>query len=198
MPITFEHATLDNGLTIIAEVDPDAHTSAAGFFVKTGARDEASEVMGVSHFLEHMMFKGTLKRSADDVNREFDEIGASFNAYTSHEMTVFYASVLPERLDTAVDILSDIMRPALREEDFSTEKNVILEEIAMYKDSPFWVLYEQVMQEHYEPHPLAHRVLGTGDTVTNLQRDQMKTYFDHRYSADNTAVALAGNLDFAQ
>lgn len=196
MPVTFEHATLDNGLTVIAEVDPDAHTSAAGFFVKTGARDESAEVMGVSHFLEHMMFKGTEKRSADDVNREFDEIGASYNAYTSHEMTVFYASVLPEKLGVAVDVLSDIMRPAIRQDDFDTEKNVILEEIAMYKDHPFFVLYEQVMQEHYEPHPLAHRVLGTDDTVAGMERDAMKAYFDHRYSADNTAVALAGNLDF--
>jgi len=196
MPVTFEKATLDNGLTIIGEIDRDAHTSAAGFFVKTGARDEASDVMGVSHFLEHMMFKGTEKRSADDVNREFDEIGASYNAYTSHEMTVFYASVLPERLENVVDILSDILRPALREEDFNTEKNVILEEIAMYKDHPFWVLYEKVMDEHYSPHPLSHRVLGTDETVSNLQRDQMQAYFDHRYSADNTVVALAGNLDF--
>ena len=196
MAVTFKEATLGNGLTVIAEVDPHAHTSAAGFFVKTGARDEAPGVMGVSHFLEHMMFKGTEKRSADDVNREFDEIGADYNAYTSHEMTVFYASVLPERLESAVDILADIMRPALRQDDFDTEKNVILEEIAMYKDHPFFVLYEHVMDMHYRPHPLGHRVLGTDETVGGLSRDAMQGYFDSRYSADNTVVSLAGNLDF--
>src|SRR5690606_38952834 len=140
---TFQHATLPNGLTVIAEVDPEAHTAAAGFFVKTGARDEASPLMGVSHFLEHMMFKGTDQRSAEELNRQFDLIGARNNAYTTSELTCFYASVLPERLlgaGGAVDLLADMMRPALREEDFDTEKKVILEEIAMYEDNPFWVL----------------------------------------------------------
>lgn len=196
MPVTFEHATLPNGLTIIAEVDPGAHTAAAGFFVRTGARDEASDVMGVSHFLEHMMFKGTDRRTAEDVNREFDEIGASSNAYTSSELTCFHAGVLPEHLPRAIDILADIMRPALRPDDFDTEKGVILEEIAMYRDQPFWVLYEEAIAKYYGPHPLGHAVLGTPDTIRPLTRDQMKRYFDHRYSADNTTVALAGRLEF--
>ncbi|HVZ93634.1 MAG TPA: pitrilysin family protein [Phycisphaerales bacterium] len=196
MPVTFQKETLPNGLTIVAETDPDAHTAAAGFFVKTGARDEDPSVMGVSHFLEHMMFKGTTRRSADDVNRHFDEIGASYNAYTSSELTCFHACVLPERLPQATDILADILRPALRQSDYDTEKGVILEEIAMYKDQPFWVLYEAAMDKYYAPHPLAHRVLGTEDTIKALTRDQMQTYFDHRYSADNTTVALAGRLDF--
>lgn len=196
MPATFQRETLDNGLTIIAETDPAAHTAAAGFFVRTGARDERPEVMGVSHFLEHMMFKGTARRSADDVNREFDEIGANYNAYTSGELTCFYASTLPEHFERSVDILGDILRPALRQADFDTEKGVILEEIAMYKDNPFWVLYEKAMEQYFGPHPLAHRVLGTDDTIKALQRDQMQTYFDARYSADNTVVALAGRVDF--
>jgi len=196
MPVTFHKHVLPNGLTVIAETDPDAHTSACGFFVKTGARDEAAPLMGVSHFLEHMMFKGTERRSADDVNREFDQIGANYNAYTSSEMTCFYAGVLPEYLPRATDILADILRPALRTEDFDTEKNVILEEIAMYKDNPFWVLYEKAMEEYYGQHPLAFRVLGTDDTIKALQRDQMKGYFDHRYSADNTVVSFAGRVDF--
>src|SRR5690625_7422985 len=94
----FKQAKLDNGLNIIAECNDSAHTAAVGFFVKTGARDEQQKVMGVSHFLEHMMFKGTDRRSADDVNREFDEMGASYNAFTSHEQTVYHAHVLPEFL----------------------------------------------------------------------------------------------------
>lgn len=196
MPVTFEHATLDNGLTIISETDPDAHTAAVGFFVKTGARDEAADVMGVSHFLEHMMFKGTDRRTADDVNREFDEIGANYNAFTSNEMTCFHANILPEFLPGACDLLGDMLRPALRDDDFNTEKGVILEEIAMYKDNPFFVLYEEVSQRHYRDHGLGYRVLGFDSTVRDLKRDQMMDYFTQRYSADNTVVALAGKLDF--
>lgn len=196
MPVEFKKATLENGLTIVAECDPEAHTAAAGFFVKTGARDEQGPVMGVSHFLEHMMFKGTEKRSADDVNREFDEIGANYNAFTSAEMTCFYAGTLPEYLPKAGEILSDIMRPSLRQADFDSEKNVILEEIAMYADQPFWRLYEHAMERYYGEHPLSHRVLGTNETIRDLTREQMQGYFDDRYSSDNTTVALAGRVDF--
>lgn len=196
MGVTFERASLKNGLTIIAEVDSSAHSAAVGYFVKTGARDEAGVVMGVSHFLEHMMFKGTAKRSAEELNRDFDRIGAKNNAYTSSEMTCFHAQVIPERLDSAVEILADMLRPALREEDFATEKGVILEEIAMYQDNPFWVLYEQAMEEYYGTHPLGHRVLGTADTIKALSASQMREYFERRYSADNTVVALSGRMDF--
>ncbi len=196
MPVTFEQAVLPNGLTVVGEVDPSAHTSACGFFVRTGARDEEPRLMGVSHFLEHMMFKGTAKRSADDVNREFDEIGANYNAYTSAEITCFYASMLPPYFEKGADILADILRPALRQGDFDTEKGVILEEIAMYKDNPFWVLYEAALEKYFGAHPLAHRVLGTDDTIRALKRDEMQRYFDARYSADNTVVAVAGKVDF--
>lgn len=196
MPVTFKQRLAPNGLRIIAEVDPEAHSAAAGFFVRTGARDEQTPLMGVSHFLEHMMFKGTEEISADDLNRRFDEIGARNNAYTSTEMTCFYAHVLPERLPDADELLAKMMRPALRQDDFDREKNVILEEIAMYKDEPYWVLYEHVMEKHYGANPLGHRVLGTTESIQALSRDQMRSYFDRRYSADNTVVALAGRLDF--
>ncbi len=194
--LAFRHHTLPNGLTIIAEVDPAAHTAAAGFFVKTGARDEATPVMGVSHFLEHMMFKGTETISADALNRRFDELGARNNAFTSNEMTCFYAHLLPEFLEPGLDMLGQMMRPALRTADFDLEKGVILEEIAMYKDNPFWVLYEASVEKHFGTHPLSHRVLGTDDSIKALTRDQMLDYFTQRYSANNTLVALAGNLDF--
>ncbi|MGD9688812.1 MAG: M16 family metallopeptidase [Phycisphaerales bacterium] len=196
MPTSFEHHTLSNGLTIIAERDDSAATSACGFFVRTGARDERPEVMGVSHFLEHMMFKGTERRTSEDVNREFDELGAKANAYTSNEMTAFYAATLPEHLPKAFEVLADMMRPALRESDFDTERGVILEEIAMYDDDPAWVLYEKCVEEHYAGSGLAHRVLGTKETIGALQSAQMRTYFDARYSADNTVLALAGRVDF--
>jgi predicted Zn-dependent peptidase len=196
MPIEFKHATLANGLQVIAEVDEAAHTAAMGFFVKTGARDEAGAVMGVSHFLEHMMFKGTPTRSAEEVDQEFDDIGAEHNAFTTSEMTAFWAHSLPEHLFKTEEILSDILRPAIRQADFDSEKKVILEEIAMYADYPFWVLYEKSMEAYYRDHPLSHRVLGTADTITQLTRDQMMAYFTNRYSADNTVVAAAGKLDF--
>ncbi|MFI4871058.1 MAG: M16 family metallopeptidase [Phycisphaerales bacterium JB058] len=192
----FKERTLDNGLTIIAEPDASAHSSAVGFFVKTGARDEPTPLMGVSHFLEHMMFKGTPNRSAAELNQAFDDIGARNNAYTSHEVTCFYAHVLPEFAGTATELLGDMLRPALRQDDFDTEKGVILEEIAMYKDNPFWVLYEDLAEKHFVGHTLGHRVLGTNDSIRELQRDQMQGYFDERYSADNTVVSLAGDIDF--
>jgi predicted Zn-dependent peptidase len=196
MPIDFKQHRLSNGLTILAEVNEDAHTAAVGFFVKTGARDETPDVMGVSHFLEHMMFKGTAKRSAEDVNREFDEIGANYNAYTSHEQTVYYAHVLPEVLPSAVDLFADMLRPSLREEDFDTEKQVILEEIGMYDDRPEWRLQDTLLETHYGEHGLGYRVLGTTDTVGDLTAAQMRGYFDDRYSPDNLVVSAAGRLDF--
>lgn len=198
MPIDFKQHTLSNGLTILAEVNDDAHTAAVGFFVKTGARDETPDVMGVSHFLEHMMFKGTEKRSAEDVNREFDEIGANYNAYTSHEQTVYYAHVLPEVLPSAVDLFADMLRPSLREDDFDTEKQVILEEIGMYDDRPEWRLQDRLLEEHYGSHGLGYRVLGTSDTVTDLTAAQMRGYFNDRYSPDNLIVSAAGRVDFDQ
>lgn len=196
MPVSFHQHILPNGLTILAEVDPAAHSAALGFFVKTGACDEQPGVMGVSHFLEHMMFKGTSRRSSDQVDRDFDNIGADHNAFTTSEMTAFHVHALPERLFDAEDVLSDIMRPALREEDFNNEKKVILEEIAMYDDYPFWVLYERALEEYYGSHPLSHRVLGTAQTISALSRDAMAHYFTNRYSADNTVVSAAGRVDF--
>ena len=201
MPIDLKHHTLSNGLTILAEVNDDAHTAAVGFFVKAGARDETPAVMGVSHFLEHMMFKGTDRRSAEDVNREFDEIGANYNAYTSHEQTVYYAHVLPEVLPHAVDLFTDMLRPALRTDDFDTEKQVILEEIGMYDDRPEWRLQDRLLEEHYRTqggsgHGLGYRVLGTTDTVGALTAQQMRDYFNQRYSPDNLVVSAAGRLDF--
>ncbi len=196
MPIDFKQTTLPNGLTIIAEVNPDSHTAAVGFFVKAGTRDEDKPVMGVSHFLEHMMFKGTARRTADDVNREFDEIGANYNAFTSHEQTVYYAHVLPEFLPRAIDLLGDMLRPALREDDFAMEKNVILEEISMYDDRPTWRMQDALVENHFGQHPLGYRVLGTTDSITALSAEQMRTYFGHRYSPDNIIVAAAGCLDF--
>jgi len=196
MTIEYKKTTLSNGLRIQAEVDSSAQTAACGFFVRTGSRDEDPGIMGVSHYLEHMIFKGTETRTADDVNREFDEIGATYNAFTSNETTAFWAHILPEHLPKTIDILTDIMRPSLRSNDLEMERGVILEEIAMYRDIPFWRLYDETMEAYYRSHPLSHRVLGTDETVTNLPHEDMVAYFNERYSADNTTFVMAGNLDF--
>ena len=143
------------------------------------------------------MFKGTARRTADDVNREFDELGADYNAFTSHEQTVYYAHVLPEFLAQATDLLGDMLRPSLRSEDFDMEKNVILEEIGMYDDRPEWRLQDALLEDFFGKHPLGHRVLGTTDTVTAMTAQQMRGYFEQRYSPDNIVVAAAGRLDFS-
>ena len=194
--MNFKRIQLPNGLEIIGEVNPDARSAAVGFFVRTGARDEQPEIHGVSHFLEHMVFKGSERRSALDVNREFDEIGARYNAFTSEENTVFWGAVLPEYLPRLVDLLADMLRPSLRGDDFDMEKKVILEEIGMYQDQPTWTAYEAVMRQHFGPHPLGNSVLGTSDSVGSLARDQMKAYFDRRYVTSNILVAAAGKVDW--
>lgn len=196
MSLQFRETRLDNGLTIVAVEHDEAHTAATGFFVRTGSRDEHAGIMGVSHFLEHMMFKGTDRRTAEQVNAEFDDIGANYNASTSQEITCYWAHVLPEFLPRAIDLLSDILRPALRNEDFEMERNVILEEIGMYDDQPFFVGYEHAMEQFFDTHRLGFRILGTQKTITDLKREQMLAYFEQRYAADNIIVALSGKIDF--
>jgi predicted Zn-dependent peptidase len=193
----FHHHTLPNGLNLIGETSPKSKSAAVGFFVRTGSRDEAdTAISGVSHFLEHMVFKGTPRRSSLDVNREFDAIGANYNAYTSEENTVFYASVLPEYVPQAVDILADILRPSLRGEDFDMEKKVIIEEIGMYDDQPNWCVYDHAKKAFFAEHPLGNSVLGSVGSITALTREQMAGYFDRRYVASNVTVSIAGNFDW--
>jgi predicted Zn-dependent peptidase len=194
--LEFRKHTLDNGLEIVAECADQAYSTALGFFVKTGARDESAEVAGVSHFLEHMLFKGTPRRSAEDVNREFDEMGAHYNAFTNEESTVYYAAVLPEYQAAAVELLADILRPALREEDFDTEKQVILEEIHMYEDQPPFGADEKCRALLFGSHPLGMSVLGTEESVSQLPVAAMREYFRRRYSPGNIVLVGTGRIDF--
>ncbi len=192
----FEQHRLSNGLEIIAEVSPEAYSAAYAFVVATGSRDETDQEAGLSHFLEHMAFKGTPRRSAEDVNRELDEIGSHANAFTSEEQTVYYLAVLPEYQARAIDILADMMRPSLREEDFVTEKQVILEEIKKYDDDPPYGAYDRGKALHFGKHPLARSVLGTTESVSALTPEQMRDYFRRRYSPGNMFVVAAGRVDF--
>ncbi len=192
----FRHDQLDNGLTLLAEVNPSAATMAVGLFVNTGARDETPREAGMSHFLEHMVFKGTPRRSAADVNREFDDMGANYNAFTSEESTVYYASVLPEFQDRVTDLLCDILRPSLREDDFTVEQQVILEEIALYEDQPSYRVYEKLMGEFFEGHGLANPVLGTNESISAMTPADMRDYFDRRYAPGNVLAVAVGNVDY--
>ena len=194
--LRFDHAVLANGLTIVGEHNADAASVAVGYFVHTGSRDESPEVSGVSHFLEHMLFKGNERMSPEDINRTFDELGADYNAYTSEERTVYFGAVLPERAPALLGLLSELMRPSLRPEDFDMEKNVILEEIAMYQDRPNFRVFELSQERFWNGHPLGNSVLGTSQSITELTRDQMKKYYDQRYSPDALTLVLAGNYDW--
>ena len=192
----FHQHTFANGLELIGESIPSARSVAFGFFVKTGSRDESAEETGVSHFLEHMVFKGTPRRTALEVNLEFDRIGANYNAYTSEEHTVYYAAVLPEYLPQAIDILGDILRPSLRQEDFDTEKQVILEEIKMYEDSPSSSAWDQARRIYFAGHPLGNTILGTTESIKALTREQMQQYYDRRYGAGNIVAVAAGQFEW--
>jgi len=192
----FREASLKNGLRVIAEVVPEARSVALGYFVKTGARDEAPEESGVSHFLEHMVFKGPEGMDALSVNLAFDRMGAQYNAFTSEEATVFYGAVLPEFAFPLLELFSRLMRPALRQEDFDTEKKVILEEIARYQDRPGFMAYDWARARFFAGHPLGNSVLGTVESITALTRDQMAQYHARRYLPGNMVLAATGKVDF--
>ncbi|MBN1396306.1 MAG: insulinase family protein [Pirellulales bacterium] len=191
----FLHHAMPNGLEIVVERNDKAYSAALGFFVKTGARDEDDSIAGASHFLEHMAFKGTPTRSAEDVNREFDEMGAHYNAFTTEENTVYYAAVLPEHQDRATELLADILRPALREVDFRTEKQVILEEIRMYDDQPPFGADDKCRALFFGRHPLGRSILGEVESVASLSIEALREYCRRRYSPGNMVLAAAGRID---
>lgn len=193
----FRHVTLGNGLDIIADENSRAHSAAIGFFVRTGSRDETPDISGVSHFLEHMAFKGNEQFSPDDVNRIFDEVGARYNASTSEELTLFYAAVLPEYIARTFELLAALLSPSLRDADFDTEKQVILEEIGMYDDMPGYVAHELAMHTHFAGHPLGMSILGPADVIRNLTAEQMRDYHRRRYGAGNIVLAAAGRIDLS-
>jgi predicted Zn-dependent peptidase len=195
----FHTHQLANGLQILAQEMPDLESAAVCFFVRTGARDEHEpQLYGVSHFLEHMVFKGTAHRSAEDITLAFNNMGAEFNAFTSSEQTVYYARVLGESLPQAVDLLADMMRPRLDEHDFDLERNVILEEIARAEDVPMGQAYRRLIQTYFAGQSLGHDVLGTKESIGQLQVEQMRAYHQRRYAANNLILSAAGNLKWDQ
>jgi predicted Zn-dependent peptidase len=196
MKSSFRKTQLSNGLTLLGESNPANVSSAIGFFVKTGARDETPEESGLSHFLEHMMFKGTPTRSALQINLDLGSLGAQANAFTSEENTVYYAAVIPERFAEMQELLSDMLRPLLDPEEFAMEKKVILEEIALYQDRPHFYLFENAFKDYFAEHTAGNSVLGSHSSVSALTHQQMRDYFDRRYAPSNISLVATGNFDW--
>ena len=193
----FHTHRLSNGLQIVGQPMPDFESVASSFYVHTGSRDEYDPtIAGVSHFLEHMVFKGTKTLGWQEITLEFNKIGAELNAFTSPENTVYYARVLGEYLDRAVGLLSDMMYPRLAESDFEMEKEVIVNEIARSEDQPYNATYRRMMQTYFGDHPLGHDVLGTPTSIRNMRAEQMRHYWERRYAANNIIFSVAGNFDW--
>src|SRR5450759_5161962 len=189
-------ATLPNGIRIITELMPHVRSVSMGIWIGTGSRRETPEENGISHFIEHMVFKGTKNRSAEDIARSVDSIGGGLDAFTSKEMVSYNTKVLDEHLPIAFDVLSDMVRnPLFREEDIEKEKGVILEELKMEVDNPEYLLHEIFSSNFWKDHPIGKPILGTKDTVQKFHREMLNEYYTRIYSPANILITAAGNLD---
>ncbi len=188
--------TLDSGIRLVTESMPDVASLCVGVWVGTGSRDETFEESGISHFLEHLLFKGTPERTAREIAEEVDEVGGDMNAYTTKEYTTFYVRSLAEHAELGLDILGDILcRPALRPEEVDAERQVILEEVLMHRDEPADVVQEQFAAAMFPGHPLGREVLGEPEIVTKVTVPAIRAFFDAHYLPGNMVVAAAGDLD---
>jgi predicted Zn-dependent peptidase len=187
---------LDSGLRLVTERMPDVRSVAIGFWVDAGSRDEPPAIAGASHFLEHLLFKGTDTRSAQDIAEAIDAVGGEMNAFTTKEYTAFYVRVLDDSLDLAVDILSDIMwSPAFRPDEIDAERQVILEEILMHEDEPSDLVHDVFTEALYPGHPLGREILGTEATIEAMTRAEIADYFGEHYRPESIVVAAAGNVE---
>ncbi len=189
--------TLNNGVEIIAERFDTVQSVSIGMFLKSGVLYETPEMMGVSHFIEHMMFKGTKKRSPRMIASEFDRIGGYLNAFTAKDYCCYYARVVKDKLDVAVDVLSDmVINSQFDPEELERERRVILEEIKMYEDSPDEIIHELLGQNLWKHSRLGNPILGTAETVAGMKRDQIYDVFNRQYVTGNLLVCVAGNFDW--
>lgn len=195
----YDLTTLPNGLRIITETMPSLRSVALGCWIDTGSRDENGNEAGVSHFLEHLLFKGSETMSARQVSETFDAIGAESNAFTSKEATCYWARLLDQEMPTGLDILSEIIqRPAFRQHEIDAERQVVVEEINMSEDDPDDVAFENFTTEFFSGHPLAAPVLGTRESIRAMTRDDINGYWKRRYGAESMVVAAAGSVDHAE
>jgi predicted Zn-dependent peptidase len=190
---------LDNGLRILTERMTQVRSVSIGVWLTRGSRHEAADQSGIAHFVEHMLFKGTETRSAEDIAQAIDSIGGQLDAFTAKEYASYYIKVLDEHLPLAIDILSDIVRnPAFSVEDLEREKKVVLEEIKMVEDTPDDLVHELFTQGFWENHPLGRPILGTRETVESFNLDVLRQYFVDAYTPRNLIVSAVGNLEHAR
>lgn len=195
---TVRQTTLPNGLVVITESMEHVHSVSVGAWLRSGSRREPAELNGISHFTEHMLFKGTQRRTAEDIAREVDSVGGMLDAFTSKEMVCFNTRVLHEHLPKAFDVLSDmLLEPKFAVQDIGREKSVILEEIRMTQDNPEDLVHELFTQNFWNPHALGRPILGTPETVSGLTRETLELWFRHWYAPNNLVITAAGRLEHA-
>jgi predicted Zn-dependent peptidase len=188
-------STLANGLRIVTEAMPTVRSVSAGIWIDAGSRTESVEQNGIAHFIEHMLFKGTRKRSAEDIARTMDGLGGHLDAFTGKELVSFNAKVLDEHLPIAMDVLSDmVLRPAFRGEDIAREKGVVLEELKMETDAPEYVIHEDFMSGFWPQHALGRSILGTRETISNFSREMINGYWRKIYTPANIIITAAGSV----
>ena len=190
-----QQETLPNGLVVITEPMPHVHSVSVGIWVRSGSRREPADLNGVSHFIEHMVFKGTRRRTAEDIAREADSVGGMLDAFTAKEMVCFNTKVLGEHLPRAFDILADMaLEPKFAEEDIAREQSVILEEIRMTQDNPEDLVHELFSQNFWTPHALGKPILGTPETVSSFTKQRLEEWFRASYAPNNLVITAAGKL----
>ena len=189
-----ETSVLPCGIRLVTETMADVRSVAVAYWVGTGSRDEPGELAGASHFLEHLLFKGTERRSAAAIAEDLDEVGGDCNAFTTKEYTTFYVRLLSEHLSLGLDILSDIMwEPALRPDDIEAERTVILDEILMHADEPADLAAERWQAALFPEHALGRDTLGTAASVQRITREDIRAFFDEHYRPANMVVSVAGD-----
>ena len=192
----FSRTTLDSGVTVVTERMDSVRSVSVGFWFDVGARDEPDVMAGTSHFIEHLLFKGTPARSAKDIADTFDAVGGDINAFTGKEFTCYYARILDEDLPMAMDVLSDMLvNSKIDPGEFESERRVILEEIAMHEDAPDELVHDLFFRAMWDGHPLGRPVLGYNQTISGVAREHVVDYWRERYLPPNMVVAAAGNLD---
>lgn len=198
-PRNIHREVLPNGLIVLSEEMAHIRSVAIGIWMKTGSRDEALEINGISHFTEHMVFKGTKSRSARDIARQVDSIGGNMDAFTGKETICFNIKVLDEHIPIAIDILSDlVLNPVFAPNDINREKGVILEEIKMDEDNPDYLVHEIFTQSFWKDHPLGKPILGTKDTVRSFEQQKVFDFYRQRFAPNNMIISAAGNLNHSE
>src|SRR5271157_1980304 len=190
-----EMSTLGNGVRVITEIMPHVRSVSVGIWIGSGSRRESTGQNGISHFIEHMLFKGTTSRSAEDIARSVDALGGNLDAFTAKELVCFNTKVLDQHLSQAFDVLADlVLHPMFREEDIEKEKGVILEEIKMEADSPDYLVHELFSANFWKGNSLGKPILGTRETVKRFDRAMIGAYYGSIYAPANVIVTAAGNL----